>query len=94
VRLKRYVSFHWDRRLKVIIRGSGAIRLRHGDEAIIRNNRIMFKDIATRRAVTTIDTGEFGFSGNTVEGAGSAKVLVVSLQCENTAKVVGTRFID
>jgi Right handed beta helix region len=74
--------------------GDGAIRLRHGDGAIIRNNRIIFKDIASRRAVTTIDTGEFEFSGNTIEGAGNSKELVVSLKGEKKAKVTGTRIVE
>jgi hypothetical protein len=74
--------------------GDGAIRLRHGDGAIIRNNRIIFKDIATRRAVTTIDTGEFVFSGNTIEGFGNNKELIVSLQGENKAKIMATRLVD
>jgi Right handed beta helix region len=74
--------------------GDGAIRLRHGDGAIIRNNRIIFKDIASRRAVTTINTGEFEFSKNVIEGAGNAKDLVISLEGAMNRKVFGNQTIN
>lgn len=56
-----------------------AIRLHHGDGALIRNNRIILKGRAHEWAVSVFKTGAVTMEGNTVNGSAAGKHAVRKL---------------
>ena len=70
----------------IIVNGSGLwleadapIRLHHGDRAVIRNNRIIVRRGAHRRAVSVFETGPFRLENNTFYGIDDGDVVTAFL---------------
>jgi hypothetical protein len=77
------------------MKGDAAIRLFHGDGAIIRNNKFIFKGSqGHRHTVSTIDTGAFSFENNVVVGTKGVAGTMLSISGEMQANVSGTKFVD
>jgi Right handed beta helix region len=72
--------------------GDAAIRLYHGDGAVIRNNKIIVKGSVHKRAVSTIDTGPFVFEGNTLTGITETDKYAVAVRGDMLGKLNGTVF--
>jgi Right handed beta helix region len=72
--------------------GDAAIRLYHGDGAIIRNNKIIVKGSVHKRAVSTIDTGSFAFDGNTLTGISETDKYAIAVRGDMLGKLNGTVF--
>ncbi len=72
--------------------GDAAIRLYHGDGAIIRNNKIIVKGNAHRRAISTIDTGPFVFEENVLTGIADTDKFAVAIRGKMLGKLSGISF--
>ena len=80
------------------VTADAAIRLKHGDGAIFRNNKIIIKGKANRRAVSTFNSAGFIFENNTLYGPNKneplAKAFLGTLQMKATDNIIsrsGTR---
>ena len=80
------------------VTADAAIRLKHGDGAIFRNNKIIIKGKANRRAVSTFNSAGFVFENNTIYGLDKneplAKAFLGTLQMKATDNIIsrsGTR---
>lgn len=61
-----------------LLEADAPIRLQQADGAIIRNNRIIIKDKAHKRGISTFDTGAFTLQNNTFYGITSKDALARS----------------
>jgi hypothetical protein len=68
------------------------IRLHHGDGAIIRNNRIMIKGHAHKRAISTFDTRAFTVEDNMLHGMTDKDELAKTFRGKLEANTGGNRF--
>jgi Right handed beta helix region len=68
------------------------IRLQHGDGAIIRNNKFIFKDDAPKRALSLFDTGPITFENNTYYGLSEKDQAIKAWTGTVQVKESGTRY--
>jgi hypothetical protein len=70
------------------------IRLHHGDGAIIRNNRIIIKGHAHKRAISTFDTGTFTAEKNVLQGMTERDEIVKAFIGKLQGNISGNTFVS